>query len=580
MIYFRNIFFLSILLSQLFNNKAFSDDEGVGVDIDEQAPATIPLPVTIDGSGITFSWDWFGFDHIKDFSLSWGISPLISASGDKIKYLINLGKNEKSIPLDWANENDPYMVIETKGFDLSAYLSPGVSLPHGFIINGQIAPLVGSKFYSERKAKNLIEAKSLPNLGLLSSLKTIDLLREGDFVTYELQGGVNFSIGPGYLGFSSSFSFTAQGGWEVALKKGRDQLITGRLTLKKLKLISANVGLADSAFSSAVIGGGKILENSKSFSFEFDLAEPSAQKTFESFIKGKLDLFGNRSKGVRELSRDEEYTRGRFFDAQTNLPFLASVEFKQSKILVKSKNLHPKNVEGIMSLYTQSSATNGPLSRRMRKTKLFGATYLKHQNESSLTANLKWSYQRERMKGKKWQQEIDQLIDLTGLGEQFKFDLPGEVLGMVKIDFDLEIPSNGVGLLMKNIENIQDDFWDNLENVVLKNYCQKYPHGFRARHENFCKTKIHRRFKKTSNRLKISFNHLKSQLGTKNMESFLEKFSEVGELMIEDPLAFQAIFQLSGGNKVVCINLSIQGEKLAPKTITLGNCGVEKIAIQ
>jgi hypothetical protein len=590
MTFLKKFFMLAIIGIFILSSqplKAEDDDSPPEADIEEHVPTTIPLPISIDDTGINFSWDWFGFDHTKDFESSWSFAPIITGGGDRISYFIHLGKDKSitSIPLEYGNENDPYLVVETKGFEVSASIKPGGGFIGGLMFGGGLTPHIGTNVYTERVAANLTEAQNLPPISLLFPRKDTNLLREGDFLSYEIEGGVEFSVEPGYLGFSLGLVFGACGSWEVAIKKGKANIVTAKLSLNKLKTITGSIGLADSAFSALVLSGGKILANSKSFSFEYNLDIPLAAEAFENLLRGKLTLSNTQPEGVVALSKEETTTHGRFWDAQANIPFLAAAEIRETTGIVKSDSLDlgesitRKRVEGIMSFFIQTSSTNGILTRRMRKNKIFSATYLKiipigpeaKGIQDAYTGNLKWSYQRERMNKRKWENELNQLADLIGYPDKLKFTLPGKKLGMVKMEFDLEIPQIAIATMMNNFEkSTSQEIYQNALEKVLKNRCGENARGFLSRHKNFCIKSLQRAGSHSLEHLKKSLTTMLVYWKKREIEPFLKSFSGVGKLMTRDSFAYRTVLDLAGGEQNFCLGFKESGDRLNPVSVSLG----------
>ncbi len=563
------------------------DSQGIGTN--SYISNTIMTPIFIDfKGGATFNWNWWGFDPQGALTppISWGVTysmyPVLVGGGEKTQYFISLANLNQNDDISFVSENDPYLVVENKDFQVGGYFSAGPTFPMTFAVSGSLMPQIGSRVYSERFAPNLESARNLPRISFSQPEQIVLSLKENDFLTYNIRGGITFGITGSFLGLAGNFSVTAMGTWEVALKKSKDQKVFVRVSSIKLKNLYAGAGLNDTAFSAASLGGGGIFAKINTNVFEFDLSKPEAVAALNDLFKGNINLKEELPSGMRHLLKEQDKTRGRYWDAQAMLPYIAAVEhrqshsFTQAELIPLQNDLDVKKVETKLGVFSEIISTYGPLTRHLNKVRIFAVSKQTSRDKNDYlregyTASLKMAYQREKVRDYNWNKEIKEMAKLLGkVDGELLFDLPGKNLGFLRMQVDLRFPDSTIRGILEKLENLNGQIdgylWNKLVFEVAKDQCRDTRTQMGGKICIKYWTKSHS--KSTKKKLEKQFAKILASWRLEDKTNFIKDFEKLGQFLSEDPLSLQYFFILSGkGN--YCLDFSAQGEKIEPVSKSL-----------
>lgn len=648
---FRNCF---LILSLSISLKVFAHGSGHGdtvftgnINLPIGVPTIFPLPVNIGFDGnIRFGWDWWGFrqhhgetghgdhdmgsnnesgthhhetehgdhemgeshDHAETndggnhdsseehhsennskFQIHWELAPLLYLNADKYRYLINLSEhslNTKSIPLEIGNEDQGFLVVEQKRFEVGIGVMAHGHLPVNAFIGFGILPSMGIDFYSERKVSDLKAAENLGRVTFPKDIETLKLWNDGDLLLYRREASISFTAMGGISGLSAGIGYTAKGLWQINLKKAGENKLLASVSKIKINSLMGMVGMEFLSLNLGLFGN-----EDNSFTFEFDLAHPNAEKAYHEFIMGKFKLAQKLANegvvsGVERVSKSRTKSFGQYFGVNIGIPFLARYEYNRSKILSVTDSYNYKSgieIDNTMGIFSVMTQTKGPITRRVSRIKMFSAHHQyitshnshkssendhSHKIKEVLGANIKWMYQRKSLNGDTFNDEMDDLKRMTGLWEKLNFSLPMEKLGLVKIEFDAMISNKAINSLFKlalDKKYLNDTFQsDSLLKIdsffsTFKNpsvLCKIY------RSVKICKKAMVRRTQLALKNISNILPELLVSRKNKNWKEFTKKFAELGKHMMENQFTFNTLLDYMGKDYIK-MEFKITGDKLA-----------------
>jgi hypothetical protein len=236
-------------------------------------------------------------------------------------------------------------------------------------------------------------------------------------------------------------------------------------------------------------------------------------------------------------------------------------------------------VETSLGVHAQIANSHGVATRHLNKEKLFAVSYqnavggkASKKPQDGFSANLKWSYQRQRVKDYNWKFEMDELSKLTGkTSGELNFLLPGKKLGLIELELDVAFPDSTIKKIMGDLEKsngaLNSALWDKVVKKIAFNHCSKAHTKFFARICAFFYSKERAKFSKIN--LEKELNKMLSTWSSKDNDSFVKSFTNLGTFLIQDPYSFQTFVALAGEDNV-CMKFKASGDEIKPVKIKYG----------
>ncbi|MEE2744713.1 MAG: hypothetical protein VYD54_12445 [Bdellovibrionota bacterium] len=581
----NHVVILSILL--FLSSFSFAEDSADLADGSFYVPiyfgldGSIKYTVGIGGHEVRGHNDMSGYGT---FAKGLGFMPLVYGGIGKFSRTVNLGNSEYG-PSDNVlqknnDQNNSYKIAKSRGIGIGPGFGIGFAPGNWGILGGEVSfgiiPKIGGSVYTERVVPNKLAIRSLKNLSIPKNLQELDLWNVGDSMSYSAFGGINISGGVASTIFASAgLNYSAEGNWNVSLKKvGEDQLIA-MITKGKSSSFGAGGGTTFTGLSTGIFKN-----RDKNFTFLFDFQEPEAVIAFKQMIRGKLttaqELSLQSHGGVKWIKRVTNLVKGGVIELSGGIPFLAKGVRSWGKMhtLSKTYEMEEKKIISHMTVVSDEMKTSGVASsNKARLFHFFGnhQTYKSDTSKEHFAGTFKWVYQNDRLKGKKLKNEIEKLIKKFGFANDLRIDIPEEKLGFVTASFEININQEGLeNLLSKDISSFSKRaLYRNIDQVLLNEKDRKI----------FCKTKtflntckkiLKRRSAKALRKAQKHLKRMKWLLNSYVPRKFTRELALFGREMMKNRFVFQSLLR-EVGEESLKVKLSIQGENILPFEKNISN---------
>lgn len=180
----------------------------------------------------------------------------------------------------------------------------------------------------------------------------------------------------------------------------------------------------------------------------------------------------------------------------------------------------------------------------------------KNPQNPLIGATLKYRIDGSKFNQKLLKRSVDEMIQWTGYPDEIKFNIQKDILGYIRMDFDLQISNVSIEKLMNEAFKISEKDWGNLAMVSLRNYLENTDDEF-----NYCDTKsetINKSCKvvleeKTKYAMTLAHRGLKNMkqaLDKKDFNEFALNFSKFGEGLTQNHFTLKTIWWVMRGTPV------------------------------
>lgn len=459
------------------------DQVSFGGDEAKLAAFDLPVQIGLDGDIGLHSPIEFGEDEHEGeehSGLEVAFAPILGLGLNFKNRKISLEHSETSDatllePVSPYSEFD-YVRIRQFQAGLGAETTLGSHTTGAFFVG--LMPYKGTSLIS----KNKINTTSvLPKLSVPHN--QIDFLAwsEGDSLEYQTEGGVMFSAAFGHHLYGNiGGTLMLSGSWNVRVVKREEEFVQVAISQSKMK--SAGVSVGNMITS---LGMNWMKGHTHSFSYIFDLSQPSGLSAYQEFLQGKLNsallLSQNYEGAVKESSMDK-VTNGRIKSFSLGTPLLAGLQ-KANGLMYEVSNVEEfleGHKETIFShIFAKSTEANGALIKDFKRLSFVISMVNTHSEEEDhedeheeeheeaafkKRLTFKWFYEKERQGLKKLNHFLKKSLKRFDISsKELKFYQ--HQLGYVRAETDFTLEENHLNQLESKVN---DGFWSQWETKRLR----------------------------------------------------------------------------------------------------------------
>lgn len=530
-----------------------------------------------------------------------GISyfPIVSGDYYHFKRIVAMGAPKAVKPgktLERAISKDGYRVIWRRdwniGLGVGIYGEMGLGgLSIGISAKVDRGTTVNKFFKSMASAKKFKKPKIPKNLKLLNEYTV------GDSIAYLTKGGVSFNAGFGFPFLKAGVSYIGQGKWGVEIQKVGPKSAT-------VKIVRGHIhtfGVGITAIT-VKVGAEHFRDYDKNFFYQFDLVDKKMEEIYEQMIRGKVknvqEFYAKNKKyqkHIRKLSEAKTRTTGFRKVRSASVPFLYSASYKKgnSYVMSNSRMLNEKmEIEEHRGVYSKETKSRGFASKAHDRISLFAGGYqkvsmFKGANKvdiQRLFATYNYSYERNKVKPKKFHKELDKIVKKFGYKGKIDFKLPQDYKGYVKMEFNAVYSEKALKKLLSMASKVErinfgnrnikpDEYYAKLGEIAVNNYFRRVEGAYRE----FCRIRIKSDClrvtrKETKKALKKAYKYLMkmNEYYAEEVEGkkFAKAFADFGKQMLENRFTFHTLMWEMRGQPVD-VKLKIVGAKIRPFQMSL-----------
>ncbi|HXH75652.1 MAG TPA: hypothetical protein VNJ08_11835 [Bacteriovoracaceae bacterium] len=513
----KNLLALFILL-QSFSVLASESDEGPSSlegEFFRQSRIHLPVQYTpIAGLSFDFSIPKDETDQTEDdlfgdiTGLTVNFTPLVNASLEKIKRLVNQEQSSNSLNIEAASDNTPYLLIENKKWDLGLGLEATTDLPSPLSVAGiGFSFLKGKNYYSIKNLKHKHEKR--PALAMPTTWENLQNWRVGDQLFYATRGGIVLNV---FLGFKPFVSigpeYLHSGSYRIKAHLLAADLMEIEITTTKTDTIGIEAGSLPMKVE--VSKGKGILD---AMIYHFDLKNPGAPVAMENLLKGRLDLTNKEMLlvgGQIMLTTKIQHTYTSIY-GKYGLPFIytqgASNGLSYSEGNVeKTESGKTMKLEVFSTSSIKERFSGGIFSHKKWYNETLASTVLREAtgDGSVITSYYSWSFSKDHMSSDSIAKKLNKLADIFGTEQLRELKFHNTKLGYLKLDFGINFSGSDV-LFLLNTANLRM-----VEESALKNFERDFElKGLRA----FCKIRTYNDcFNRHYTQIESKFEQLKEKV--------------------------------------------------------------------
>jgi len=249
-------------------------------------------------------------------------------------------------------------------------------------------------------------------------------------------------------------------------------------------------------------------------------------------------------------------------------------------------------IEEHRGVYSKETKSRGFASKAHDRISLFAGGYQKvtmfkginKEEIHRLFATYNYSYERNKVKPKKFLKELKKVVTKFGYKEEINFNLPKNYKGYLKMEFNAVFSDKALKKLLKMASKIErinfgkrnikvEDYYAKLGEIAVNNYFRNVEGAYRE----FCRIRIKSDClrvtrKETKKALKKAYKYLMkmNKYYTEEVEGkkFAKAFADFGEQMLKNRFSFHTLMWEMRGQPVD-VKLKIKGSGIRPFQMSL-----------
>lgn len=414
----------------------------------------------------------------------------------------------------------------------------------------------------------------------------------GDSVTFQARGGLVFFGGAGIsAGAGGGLSYYAEGKWTARIEKSSGSTVIARYTKSDLKSYRANLGHIIASISPEQFGS-----TDDGFSYRFDLSDPAAAAAFHDFVGGVLTTAQTEVKQNNKAVRMEQQvpisiSDGHSWNLWIGIPILANFVSSTGKVHNYSETIDIKDEEQGPRI-THSKIDYGFYNFSQRGKFFFthtntvgsfvGSHYATVAEEgpvgSGEVGKFMWTYETDIATPKKVRSALEDLTEITGLGN-WNISLPIiDDLGYANVQFTMDIPEETSDYLINlgSNANLYSELLVHAKTLgdpwILRKCGKGHPKSKDERGSyDPCPSLEKRRIEYET---RLISEYLQDMFAFKQREdwkSFAKAYGEFGKAILKSQNAYQIFLAMVRGQAPISQELEVTGEKFSRQRRSLPN---------
>jgi hypothetical protein len=439
-----------LLITFLFAGTALGhggDHGPSSLEDDFAETSEIYLPVNYSRThGLSFDFSHHGHDdyqsgedtHGDETGLEINLSPVLFAGHDRFTRLISQAlSSTNDSTIEASDENDEYLIIENRKWDLGLGIGPELHLPGSLLgIGVSVNFIRGKNYYTIRTLKSKNE-KRIP-LKLPISKENLATWKVGDQLSYATKGSMVFDAMMGiepFIHFGPAYIHTGVYSFKAQLVSSHTMEI--EVTTMKTKSIEFEASVLPFDLQ-----GGKSKGHLNTLIYQFDLRNDNALDAIYYLFNGRLDLTNHAMliSGGEILVRTEMQNSSIYISARFGFPVLyingGGAGTYQSAGTIQSNEPggnHPHLHDVFTTTYQRERYTRGILSQHKWENQSVVSTIMKGDHPL-ISSIFSWSLSQDRMKSNLFIKRLGRIANVFGSTKLQKINFPQHHLKYLKAD--------------------------------------------------------------------------------------------------------------------------------------------------